>query len=261
MSRRTRRGLAAIPAVVLLAMGPPAGAAEEARRSGSAYVSAETRAMEADDTLNPAMLWVAEGQSLWSTPAGTSGKACRDCHGDAARTMAGVAARHPVFDPARGRAATLADRVAECRSERQGAPRPAPESQEMLALTAFVARQSRGMPITTGDDPRLRPAIEAGRRLFETRLGQLALSCADCHDANAGRRLGGAPIPQAHPTAYPIYRLEWQSLGSLRRRLGNCLAGVRAAPLAEGGEEAAALEAFLMARARGMTFEAPGVRP
>ena len=42
------------------------------------------------------------------------------------------------------------------------------------------------------------------------------------------RRLGGSPITQGHPTGYPIYRLEWQSLGSLQRRLRNCLAGVRA---------------------------------
>ena len=39
---------------------------------------------------------------------------------------------------------------------------------------------------------------------------------------------GDAVIPQAHPTGYPIYRLEWQGLGSLQRRLRNCLVGMRA---------------------------------
>lgn len=34
--------------------------------------------------------------------------------------------------------------------------------------------------------------------------------------------------PQGHPTGYPIYRLEWQALGSLQRRLRNCYNGVRA---------------------------------
>src|SRR5256885_16986097 len=37
-------------------------------------------------------------------------------------------------------------------------------------------------------------------------------------------------IPQAHPTGYPLYRLEWQNLGSLQRRLRNCLVGIRAEP-------------------------------
>ena len=78
------------------------------------------------------------------------------------------------------------------------------------------------------------PCARAGRALFEQRMGQLDLSCAHCHDAAAGRRLGGSPIPQAHPTGYPIYRLEWQGLGSLQRRLRDCLSGVRAEPFAWG---------------------------
>ena len=48
------------------------------------------------------------------------------------------------------------------------------------------------------------------------REGQLNLSCANCHDDNWDKRLAGSPIPQAHPTGYPIYRLEWQTLGSLQ---------------------------------------------
>ncbi|MEJ1161910.1 sulfur oxidation c-type cytochrome SoxA [Prosthecomicrobium sp. N25] len=257
------KAVAAVLVLGLAASGPVLadGIAPGERRSGAAFMSEETRAMEADDSLNPGMLWVEEGEALWRTPAGASGRSCADCHGDAARSMAGVAARHPVYDAATGAPRTLAGSIAQCRSDRQGAPRPAPESPEMLALSAYVARQSRGMSITAGEDPRLAPSVEAGRRLFTTRMGQLALSCADCHDDNWGRRLGGAPIPQAHPTAYPLYRLEWQSLGSLQRRLRNCLAGMRAEPWPEGSDEAAALELFLMARARGMPLEAPGVRP
>ena len=64
--------------------------------------------------------------------------------------------------------------------------------------------------------------------------GQLDLACAQCHDDNAGKRLGGSIIPQAHPTGYPIYRLEWQALGSLQRRLRGCLTGIRAEPFPYG---------------------------
>jgi len=136
-----------------------------------------------------------------------------------------------------------------------------PESRDLLALTAYVARQSRGAPITAGEDPRLAPFVAAGRTLFEQRQGQLNLSCAQCHDDNWGKRLAGALIPQAHPTGYPIYRLEWQSLGSLQRRLRNCIAGMRAESYAFGSAEFVALELFLMQRARGMKMESPGVRP
>ena len=41
----------------------------------------------------------------------------------------------------------------------------------------------------------------------------------------------------AHPTGYPLYRLEWQDVGSLQRRLRNCMSGMRAEPFAFGSPE------------------------
>jgi hypothetical protein len=49
-------------------------------------------------------------------------------------------------------------------------------------------------------------------------------------------------IPQAHPTGYPIYRLEWQGLGSLQRRLRGCMSGVRAEPYPYDAQELVELE-------------------
>ncbi len=110
-------------------------------------------------------------------------------------------------------------------------------------------------------DERLRPALARGQELFEQRQGQLDLSCADCHDRHAGGRLGGATIPAAHPTGYPIYRLEWQGLGSLQRRLRNCMTGMRAEPYPYDAPEQVELELYLMTRAAGLLLETPGVRP
>ena len=78
------------------------------------------------------------------------------------------------------------------------------------------------------------PSPTTGEALFRQRQGQLNLSCAQCHDDNAGKHLAAAPIPQGHPTGYPVYRLEWQGMGSLQRRLRNCLIGMRAEPYAYG---------------------------
>jgi sulfur-oxidizing protein SoxA len=97
--------------------------------------------------------------------------------------------------------------------------------------------------------------------MFNLRQGQLNLSCAQCHNDNWGGRLAGAVIPQAHPTGYPLYRLEWQSVGSLQRRLRNCLIGLRAEPFEYGAPEYVALELYLMWRARGLPIETPAVRP
>ena len=145
-----------------------------------------------------------------------------------------------------------------CRVERQKRPAFAYESRELLALTTYIGRQSRGMPIAVSPDEK---HLDAGRSLFHRRQGQLNLACAQCHDDNWGKSLAGNPIPQAHPTGYPLYRLEWQGVGSLQRRLRNCMIGVRAEPYAYGSQEFVELELYLMWRARGMNLETPAVRP
>jgi len=231
------------------------------RRSGYDFMSRETRAMQDEDTANPGMLWVLEGGALWSRKTGAAGRACADCHGDARVSMKGVAARHPAFDAARGRPVSLEQRINACRVERQQAPALAHESRELLALTAFVARQSRGLPIDVTIDARTQPFLDAGRALWERRQGQLNLACRQCHDDNWGRRLAGSMIPQAHPTGYPLYRLEWQGMGSLQRRFRNCLIGVRSEPYEYGDPALVDLELYLMWRARGMLMDAPAVRP
>jgi sulfur-oxidizing protein SoxA len=250
--------VAAVALVAAAASGesPPAD-----RRSGYDFMSRETRAMQDDDTANPGMLWVLDGAAAWTRKTGAAARACADCHGDAAASMKGVAARHPAFDAAQGRPLTLEQRINACRTDRQQAPALAWESRELLALTAFVARQSRGLPIAVAIDSRTQPFLDAGRESWNRRQGQLNLSCRQCHDDNWGRQLAGNVIPQAHPTGYPIYRLEWQSLGSLQRRLRGCLTGIRAEPYPFGAPELVDLELFLMWRARGMPVEAPAVRP
>ena len=230
------------------------------RQSGYDLMSRQTKEMQDDDTANPGMLWVLEGEALWNKKAGESNRSCADCHGDGGRTMRGVAARYPAFDEKRQAPADLEGRINICRAEHQKAPAFAFESKDLLSLAAFIARQSRGMPIESKDE-RLKPFIDAGREIFTRRQGQLDLACAQCHDDNWGRKLAGASIPQAQPTGYPLYRLEWQTLGSLQRRLRNCMSGMRAESYGYGSPEYVALETFLMWRARGMRIESPAVRP
>jgi sulfur-oxidizing protein SoxA len=231
------------------------------RRSGYELMGRETRAMQDDDATNPGMLWVLDGETLWNRRDGASGPACAGCHGDARISMKGVAARYPAFDSSKGKPINLEQRINACRSERQKAAPLAYESRDLLALTAYVARQSRGMPINLTIDQRTKPFFDEGRNTFYRRQGQLNLACTQCHDDNWGKKLVGNTIPQAHPTGYPIYRLEWQGLGSLQRRLRNCFIGVRAEPYPYGAQEFVNLELYLMWRARGMALETPAVRP
>jgi len=251
-------------AAFLLVLAIPAIAGEiplSERRSGYDLMRQETRSIQDDDAANPGMLWVIEGKDLWNEKTDPGSRSCADCHGDASVSMKGVAARYPAFSAAAGRPVDLEQRINLCRTTQQHAAPLAFESRRLLAITAYVARQSRGMPIEMSSDPRSAPFLAAGREEFERRRGQLNLACTQCHDDNWGRHLGGSIIPQGHPTGYPIYRLEWQGLGSLQRRLRGCISGVRSEPYDYGAPQLVNLELYLMWRARGMVLESPAVRP
>ena len=241
---------------LLLAVVMVAGAGEQ--RSGREDASPETRAMQDDDAANPAFLWVRQGEALWSEPAGASRLSCAGCHGEGEGALRGVAARYPVFDARRGRLVTLEDRINLCRVEKMGASVLAWDDERLIGLAVLVGSRSRGMEVAV---EAREPFMSQGAALFRERMGQLNLSCAQCHDGLAGQRLAGSVIPQGHANGYPEYRLEWQGMGVLYRRLRNCMTGVRAEPFAADSPEVAALTLYLMVRAKGMTIETPAVRP
>jgi L-cysteine S-thiosulfotransferase len=271
-------------ATVILGGHPDARAAEPlARRSATLDLSRDTRAMQDDDSLNPATFWRLDGEALWRERVGEANRSCASCHGEAPDAMKGVAVQFPKM--VAGQLLNLEGQINRCRSMRQGASPLAFESNPLLSMAVFIGAQSRGQPIAPARPmdpvipvptlPQSRPLthaglhsdfawtslLEAGRALYIRRMGQLNLACVHCHDERAGARLGGNLIPQAHPTGYPIYRLEWNAVGSLQRRLRNCMIGVRAEPFAFGAPELVQLELYLMERARGMDLETPGVRP
>ena len=225
--------------------------------SGATFQTNETRSLQNDEFANPGLLWVDRGRALFAEPAGRSGQACADCHPDGLR---GAAARLPRFDAAVGGLVNLELAISRCRNERQQAAPLQWESEAMLSLTAFVAGQSSGLPYVVDISGRARAHWEAGRRYFYTRLGQLNLACHHCHERNVGKQLRGDTISQGQPGGYPAYRFEWQSLGSLHRRLQFCNAGVRAEPLPGGDSTYLDLELYLAWRAGDLPIEAPAVR-
>lgn len=249
-----------------VALAAPAIAAEPRRaiplselRSGISFAGADVRAMQADDFGNPGMLWVERGARLWNTAEG-SAKSCSSCHGEAAVSMKGVAARYPAWDAASKRVLTLEGRINQCRTGQQQLAPLQPESDGLLSLTAYVATQSRGMPMHVTIDEHTAPAFERARALYYRRIGQFNLSCSQCHEQSWGKRIYAEAVSQGHGTGYPGYRLDWQAFGSLERRLRACYSGVRAEMPEYGSAELAELQLYLAWRAQGLPVEAPGVR-
>jgi sulfur-oxidizing protein SoxA len=238
--------------LALLLLAATAGAQEI--RPSRDFLSPELRAQQEDPSRHPAWLWVEDGQALWRQGE----RSCQSCHGDIA-TMRGVAARYPAV-AADGALLNLEGRIERCRVEQQRQPAFGYESAPLLSLTAAIAAQSRGLPMSVATDGAAAPFLAEGRRFYETRQGQLNLACFQCHDDNAGRRLRGDVISNGLPTGYPAYRLDWNTLGSLHRRLRACSLGVRATQLPLGSPEYLALELYIASRANGLPMEAPGLR-
>jgi sulfur-oxidizing protein SoxA len=229
-------------------------------KGGVEFQSADARALQADDFGNPGLLWVERGRALWNAPRGERNKACASCHGDPAMSMQGVAARYPAFAASLGRVVNVEQRINACVVDNQNAAPLAPESPELLALTALVARQSRGAPIAARVDGPAAALLERGARIYHRRQGQMNLACTHCHDSSWGRTLLNEKISQGHPADWPAYRFEWQSLGSLERRLRACYFGVRAELPPFGSDDLLALQVYLGQRAAGLVSQPPGVR-
>jgi sulfur-oxidizing protein SoxA len=258
---------AAVVAIALLAMmavaiaGATAAEPTDSRlTSATAFLSPELRAEQSDDLRNRGMLWVEQGEKLFApnTPSGAA--ACASCHGDAKTSMRSVATRLPSVSSTTGQLVNLEGRINTCRQTRQNLPPLAYESDQLLALTAYLTHLSKGQPLAVSTEGPARVFFERGQTLWTERQGQLNLACTHCHDRNVGRKLRGDTISSAVPTGYPAYRLEWQTLGSLHRRLRACQLGVRAELFDLGSPEYLALELYLKARANGERMEAPALR-
>ena len=240
-------------------------------RSGYSYATPETQAMQDDDFSNPGMPLVDTAAKMWSKPAGEAKKSCADCHGapnDAKGgpvgiPMKGVSAKYPVYDEATKKPMNLELRIMKCQTEGQKAEPFKYDSQQMLGMTGLVAMQSRGMPrMTTADDPndKLHAAWKAGEEFYYQRRGQLDLACKHCHEDNDGNIIRAELLSQGQINGWPTYRLKWQGMGSLHKRLAGCNVEIRAEPYKSGSDEYLNLETYLAWRGRGLPMEGPSVR-
>jgi sulfur-oxidizing protein SoxA len=255
------RGLAGLALYLLL---PGAWAAESApvqqAQSDYTYLSAQLRSLQDDAFANPGMLWVDRGQQLWSQPVAPTGQSCQSCHEQAGDSMRAVATRYPAWVASVGRVINLEQQINRCRVERLHGSAFPYESEDLLALTAFLAHQAKGLPVQVRIDGPAAASFARGKAFFYQRRGQLNLSCANCHEQHAGSRLHGETINQGQINGFPIYRELWQTMGSSHRMFAWCNEAVRAEPYDAGSQTYVDLELFERWRGRGLLIETPAVR-
>ena len=232
----------------------------EDRMSGYLFLGAQTQALQDDDFLNPGMFAVDKGAAIWNRAEGTAGLSCSSCHGDAAESMRGVAARLPRYDAERAGVINLELLINREREKRMQAEPFAYESEELLALTAYLTLQSRGTAREIDVSGPAQPFFDAGREFYLSRRGQLDLACAHCHDQRAGMNLRGDRMSQGQTTGFPVYRLIWTNMASTHRMFVWCNESLRARAYPLGSEEYLNLELYTAWRGWGLPIEAPAVR-
>ena len=239
---------------------PAADWPDNPRLSGNSFLPPGLLALQADKANSPVSMWLDRGAALWTARA--NAPSCQDCHGSLG-LMRGAAPSYPRLSADGQALINLEDQIVAC-SRRSGSAGLRLEDDEVLALSAALHGAAAGQAIDLKPPPehsmQWQAHLARGTELFGTRIGRMNLACMHCHTQNVGRQIRADVVSPANPTGFPIYRMTWQRLGSIDRRLRACFAGVQAVQPAAGDVVLRELELYLKVRANGMPLEGPSIR-
>ena len=212
------------------------------------------------EELPPYEFAVERGKEMFAKPF-KSGKTFGDCFPNKG---IGIRQNYPYFDTKSGEVITLELALNQCR-EANGEKPFDYTSQDMAALTAYMAFTSRGKPfdIKIPNDPRALAAYRSGEQYFYTRRGQLNFSCASCHVQNPGGHIRTEVLAPALGilNAMPIYRSAWENMGTITRRFRTCNSQVRGVPLPGQDVLYRNVEYYLSYMGNGLPISGPSARP
>lgn len=257
-------GLAAALATSLAASQATQHWPTDTRLSGNAFLTPSLNALQQEAETSPISLWLDKGQALWSQSS--QGVSCQGCHGAVDRLKT-AATQFPKIAPNSLRLINLEDQIIQCRS-RAGQTATPLESEEVLALSALLHNAAKGLTLDVKAPAEKEATAKAswqqhlsnGTRQYATRIGRINLACVHCHDQGIGKQMRADVISPGNPTGFPIYRMSWQTLGSIDRRLRACYSGVQAQVPPAGDLVLRELELYLKVRAQGLPIDGPSVR-
>ena len=229
--------------------------------SGYDFRKPMIRDVQDDDFANPAMLIADHGAELWNKVDGSAGKALSAVFAGCAEVpLDQVGAVYPRYHQGAGKVISLEQVINLCRETAMGAKPYKWESRDMLGITAYIRMQSRGARVNVAVDGPASDAFQRGKELYYTRVGQLDMSCAHCHEDNYGNYIRADMLSQGNINGFPLYRLKWNGVGSTHRRFRGCMKNIRATPLPYGHDDYVALELYVAWRGNGLKVEAPAYR-
>jgi sulfur-oxidizing protein SoxA len=229
--------------------------------SGYAFMGRETQQMQDDEFENPGMLMVQQGAALFNEKRVDEAYACSSCHGEDGEGLdKSRIAAYPVVDGNLGGVVPLQSRINYCWEIRMDRFPHDYDHPELIALETFVRNLAHGQTIAVETGGPADELLQQAEMIYNTRYGQLDMSCYHCHDQHRGQRLRGQILTQGQASGFPEYRLGQGRVTSLHQRLRECFISFRADPFEPGSREFKLLELYLMSRANGLKIETPAVR-
>ena len=99
-----------------------------------------------------------------------------------------------------------------------------------------------------------------GKELYYQRVGQLDMSCSNCHEDNYGNMIRADHLSQGQINGFPTYRLKNAKLNTIHGSFKGCMKNIRATAFKEGSDEFKVLELYVASRSNGLMIVTPSVR-
>ncbi len=171
---------------------------------------------------------------------------------------------YPYFDDNKGEVVTLTTAINECLVNNGEKPWNAKKGKlaELEAYFAFETRDAGKKLDIKIPSEEAAQAYERGKEYYYTQRGYLKLSCASCHVQGAGQRVRNEKLSPflGQVTHFPVYRLKWQGLGTLERRMAGCVKDAGQVPPKPDSKEMKELLYFMAYMSNGMSVDGPDIR-
>jgi len=228
--------------------------------SGYYFSEPSTQEIQDDDFLNPGFLWVERGKKIWlEKKIKNNSTSCHSCHGSI-KNMKGVSLNYPKVYNKTDKLINIEQQINICRKEKMHLKEYEPEAKNLLALSVAIAFQSRGLNQKMEITKKNKKWFDKGKSLYYKKIGQMGLSCNQCHDDRVGMSLRAEKVSQGQVNGFPSYLLRWSKIVSVHRRFQFCNEQARALPFNIFSDEYNALQLYLTNRGNGLKIETPSVR-
>ena len=175
-----------------------------------------------------------------------------------------IAGEYPKFDTKKGEVVTLSVAINDCLKANGQKPWSLTKGKitDLEAYFAYKSKEANKRIDIKIPSKEAQEAYERGKRYYYSQRGYLKLSCANCHVQGSGNRVRReylSPLLGA-TTHFPVYRLKWQGLGTLERRIKGCEKNQGENPHKPGSKWMSEMIYFMSYMSNGLPVDGPDIR-